>query len=343
MFKRAAVFVLLFLTFYVQADDKKQEKIYSREEIEKEIEDAQKSFDTAKAMFNPWYAGPLLTPSPNIVGPGVANVQGYIFATSNTKEYTRSGSSRDIPTLFQLNPTVIGQFGLCPKLELSVQLQALYNRQSGQDSFNFGDMKVGLGLEVLKGGPYTPGISFFVTETFPTGKYNDLDSTLNGVDATGSGSYQTAFTLTIGKVIWWIPTHPMNVRASIGYTVASNTSVDKFNAYGGNANTNGTVNVGNSLSCDFAFEYSFAQKWALASDIVYSYSSPSTFSGTKGIDSFGNEGIIGSSFSDQLSLSPAIEYNPSPKIGMLAGVWFSVWGRNSSDFISGVVTVEYTF
>ena len=80
-----------------------------------------------------------------------------------------------------------------------------------------------------------------------------------------------------------------------------------------------------------------------ALDAVYNYAAKTTFAGDAGKDSTGLEALNGGPFNDNLSLAPAIEYNFTPDLGLLAGVWFSVWGRNSLDFVSGVVSVTLGF
>ncbi len=320
-----------------------QEKIYSREEIQSEVVDAQAEFERAKEMFNPWYAGPLLTPSPNVLGKGLVNIQPYMFFTGNTRQYSKSGSSESIPTLFQVNPQFITQIGVWDRFSIINNVPAIYNRQNGQSSFNIQDISLNLAFQALKSSPHTPAISLTVSQVFPAGKYENLNPAKGGVDATGSGAYKTSFSFTMGRVIWWIPNHPMNVRMSLNYQVSTDVGVKSFNAYGGGYGTNGKVNVGNSLTADAAFEYSFVQKWALACDFVYTYSSKSTFTGNSGLTAAGAVASVGGPFSDQLSMAPAIEYNPTANVGFLVGVWYPLWGRNSLGFVSGVITAEYTF
>ena len=52
-------------------------------EIQTEIDDAQKQFEEAKKMFNPWYAGPLLTSSAHVAAPGTWNFQPYLYIIDN--------------------------------------------------------------------------------------------------------------------------------------------------------------------------------------------------------------------------------------------------------------------
>ena len=323
--------------------DRTKYPVVSREDIAEELREAQQEFDEARKMFNPWYAGPLLTPSPHIIDPGLWNVQPYLFVTNNHGRYTRSGKSVNTPDRLDVQLTSILQFGITRGFEGLLTVGGQYAHTRGKQSINIQDIKFALGFCINPESAYAPAAAFQIQERFPVGKYQNLNPDKLGVDATGSGSFETRFGLTIGKVVWWLSTHPMNTRISFNYTIPAPTSVKNFNAYGGGYQTKGKVNPGNTFELDAAYEYSFTQKWAAACDFVYTYSAPTHFSGRKGINTDGTPASVGGPFNDQFSLAPAIEYNPSPNLGMLLGAWVSVWGRNSSNFYSGVFTIEYTW
>ena len=46
---------------------------------------------------------------------------------------------------------------------------------------------------------------------------------------------------------------------------------------------------------------------------------------------------------EQFSLASCIEYNPSPNFGLKVGPWFTLAGRNSPAFFSGVTTIYWYF
>jgi hypothetical protein len=313
------------------------------EVVEAQLRDAQAEFDEAKKMFNPWYAGPLLTPGAHILPPGNVNVQPYLFYTSNYGRFDKHGHSHKISKLRTINPQLPLLFGVLPWMHLSFNAQGVWNKQSGHSSGYWGDTSLGLGFGLLTEKPYRPAVLFGIKESFPTGRYKHLNRKKNGVDATGSGAYQTTFSLNTSKVVWWVTLHPMNIRLSLNYTLPSRALVKGFNAYGGGKGTHGKVHLGNTFQADFGYEYSFTQRWVAALDVVYSYSSKTTFSGRRGFSSPGVRANVGGPFNDQLSLAPALEYNPNPNLSFLAGVWFTVWGRNSLNFVSGVVSASYTF
>ena len=312
------------------------------EVVERQLEDAEREFDKAKKMFNPWYAGPLLTPSAHILGPGYINIQPYLFWTNTRAQYDKSGKSHKIPNKHTLNPQIPMLIGALSWMDFTVSGQYVWNKQKGVVGNGWGDTGVGVNFGLMKEGPYRPALLFGIKETFPSGRYQRLNPRKAGLDATGAGSYQTTLTFNIAKLVWWLTLHPMNFRFSFNYTLPAPVKVHGNNAYGGGAGTHGKVRPGKTFQGDIGYEYSFTQKWVAALDIVYDYQNDSTFSGHAG-STGGVPNAVGAPFNDQLSLAPALEYNPTANLSFLAGVWFTVYGRNSGNFVSGVITVEYTF
>jgi hypothetical protein len=313
------------------------------EVIEAQLRDAQKEFDEAKKMFNPWYAGPLLTPSAHILPPGDVNIQPYLFYTNNYAKFDEHGHSHKIPNIHSFNPQFPVLIGMLSWLDLSFNVQGVWNQANKQYTGFWGDTSVGLGFGLLSEGPYRPALLFGIKETFPTGRYQKLNPKKGGTDATGAGSYNTTLSFNISKVVWWVTLHPMCFRFSLNYSLPALVSVKGYNAYGGGSGTHGRVHPGNTFQGDLGYEYSFTQKWVAALDIVYSYSRKTTFSGHPGFTAPGVPATVGGPFNDQLSLAPALEYNPNENLSYLIGTWFSVWGRNSFNFAAAVITVEYTF
>lgn len=310
-------------------------------EVEKQLAQAQADFETAKKMFNPYYAGPLLTPSAHNVPPGHFNIQPYIFVTNTYAEYNENRRSVNITDIWQVQGSFIFQMGWLSWLDFTVTMNAFYNSQGSQDSGYWGDTQLEWGIQLMKEQPYKPAVRITISEILPTGRYKRLSPNKNGIDATGAGSYATNFSLNFTKTVWWVSTHPFSFRGSFNYTVPLRTNVDGFNAYGGGFGTKGKVKPGNSIAIDTSVEYSFTQNWVLAVDLVYTYQNHSTFSGTNGRTASGAPASVGTPSNDSLSCAPAIEYNPTEYMGFLAGFWFTITGRNSGDFISGIVSMTY--
>jgi hypothetical protein len=314
------------------------------EEISKELSYDEELFHEAQEMFNPWYSGPLLTGSAHMMPPGSGLIQPYLFVNDNYSAWDSDRNTVDTPTRVNINPSISPfQFGVTNWMDVSISVQGDINWQRHKWGGGFGDTSVSLGFPILVEGLHTPAIKAAFTETFPTGRYQRLNAHKLGLDSTGAGSYQSTFSLRFSKIVFWSRKHPMNLRATYNYTVPSNVHVHGFNSYGGGHGTRGTVNPGNNSATNIAFEYSFTQRWVFATDAVYTWSNKTTFHGRRGRNADGTTAKVGGGSSDQLSLAPALEYNPSPNLNFVGGVWFDVYGRNTSKFVSGILSVCYVF
>jgi hypothetical protein len=100
---------------------------------------------------------------------------------------------------------------------------------------------------------------------------------------------------------------------------------------------------GNNLQGIASFELSLSKNWALALDNVYTHTDTTQFFGTPGITFDGELSKDKNPSIEEFSMAPAIEYNFSSHFGMIAGCWFSVCGRNSTEFRSGVINIDYTY
>ncbi len=334
-------YLLLLSSLSLLAED--QEHPVTPEHVENHLQEAEAEFEKAKKMFSPWYTGPLLAPSANVVPPGKFNLQPYLFFTNNFAKYDQHGHAHDIPNLHQIKPSVVFQFGLIKRVYGMITTQAVRNKQYGHSSTNWTDTIGGFGIGLLTEGLYNPGLLISIRETFPTGKYQHLDPRKRGVDATGAGAYQTQLGFNLGKAVWWLTLHPMRFRLAQSWDIPAMVHVRGFNTFGGGHGTRGKVRLGHSYSADFGYEFSFTQSWAAALDVVYTYTQKTKFTGRAGTSATGAPNVVGGPFSDQLSLAPAIEYNVNSNIGFIGGVWFSVWGRNSLDFLSGIFSVNFAF
>lgn len=337
------LFWLLTLPFILYSQEPTVHK--TPDQIAQELAQAEKQFNDALEMFNPWYTGPLLTPGASMMPVGAGNTQPYIFITDTYASYNSDRKSVSLPSHeVQLKGTINIQTGITPNFDLNLNLpSAAYNWQHNTSGGGFGDMSVVGGFLIYKQSRYVPQMKFTITQTFPTGKYKNLSSNGYGLQATGAGAYATQFGFIISKVVLWNTKHPMNIRLFLGYQLSTIVNVKNFNTYGGGFNTQGRVRPGNTFSVDFGYEYSINQRWVLATDVVYSATNRTKFHGNPGTLSDGTPASVGSGYSDNLSISPAIEYDFNENVGFIGGVWFSVYGRNSGNFASGILSVTYSF
>jgi len=316
------------------------------EQIEVQLESAEDEYNRALKMFNPWYTGPLQTPSATHMPRGSGNFQPYFIFTDNYAAFDKRRKSISLPNSqwnFQQANTL--QTGLTDSLDIILGWSESINWQQSKVGGGYGDTGVTLGFMIQNQTPYIPGVKFSVKQTFPTGKYKNLSTDGLGLNSTGGGAYATQFSLATSKLLFWSTPHPLNTRLFCSYQISTDTHVSNFNSYGGGFNTKGKVRPGHVLTADLGLELSINQNWVIANDVVYQAFNSTKFHGTPGTTTKNGSTLAstGKGYSDQLSLSPAIEYNWNENVGLIAGVQFTVYGRNSSNFVSGQISVSWSF
>lgn len=352
-----SIFLCLFLlmAFYAQADlaqwtregnrpKKTTQEHMTPAQIEQELQSAEAQFNRAREMFNPWYTGPLITPSASMMPPGWGNFQPYIYMIGNYAKYNIERKPIALAdNLYQFLSQNIVQIGITKSMDVIIIPSAEGQWQAGQSGGGFLDLPIALGWPIVLQSLYVPQIKFSIQETFPTGRYQNLSSNGLALSGVGAGSYQTQFSLAFSKVILWSYKHPMNLRLVFAYTVATAVHVKGFNFQGGGYGTRGTVHLGNKFATDLGIEWSINQPWVLCLDVVYTAQNETKFNGYPGTLKDGAPATVGSPYQDNLSLAPGIEYNWNENLGVLGGAWFSVYGRNSLAFVQGIFSVCWTF
>lgn len=285
----------------------------------------------------PWLTGPLISPTGEVVPVGHFVVQPYVFVTVETGEYTSHWHCRSLPNFTAMDVQLSMWVGLTSWMDLFVFPETVTNGSQGASATGFGDLPVGLEFQLVKAKKegWAPGVKVSLTETFPTGTYDRLSEGKRGTDASGEGAWFTTGALVFYKM-YVLGGHDFTSTLSFQYAAAPPVRVKGLSYYGGDAGTNGKVRPGNLFTAIYGFEYSLTQNWAFAMDSIYIHEDRSSFSGATTV-------AVGFASSEQVSLSPAVEYNFSDRLGILVGTWVTAFGRNSVIFRSGIISLEYTY
>jgi hypothetical protein len=183
-----------------------------------------------------------------------------------------------------------------------------------------------------------------IGETFPTGKYDRLDGRTNG--ALGSGAYSTTFSL-YSQTYFWMPNgRILRTRLDLSYQVSQWASVQGVSVYGTSAGFDGRAHPGQSFFGDLALEYSATQSWVLATDFWWEHDGNTRVKGgyVPTVTSAMPPYLVQDSGSDDLLyVAPAIEYNWSAKMGVIAGARVAVLGRNVTASVAPVAAVNMVF
>ena len=296
----------------------------------------------SKDFPQPWFTGPLLAPSGQTVKPGHYNLQPYVYFYVFGGRYDNHWQYRSEANFYSTVLQLQTKIGLAKRLDIQANPQIIYNSTKGQNSYNIGDLPVSLNIQLFTTNLNTPwpSVKIGFKVWAPLGKYQHLKASKLGTDATGLGSLLPSSTLTLAKLWHIYGIHYLEGRLAINYRIGTDVHVKGINAYGGASNTRGKAFPGNAIYVDGSLQYNLTQRWALACDFYYSHKDKSRFSGYKGTYQNGTPARVKRPSSEQFSLAPALEYNWSKNLGVIAGSWFTIGGRNSSEFTSAIAALN---
>ncbi len=293
-------------------------------------------------LQNLWFTGPLLSPPGYTVKPGHVNIQPYTSVNITTGTYNNHWKAHSTDNFYSTNEQIQTRIGLAKGLDFQIFPQVYFNKTKNKHYTGFGDLPVGINIQLLTTtikDPW-PAIKLTLRANAPTGKYQHLNPNKKGTDAIGAGSWLPAGSLILAKLWNTSGTHFLESRLYINYQIGTAVLVKGLNSYGGAKNTKGFVYPGNVLTVDAAFQYNLAQNWDLACDFYYTYSNKNRFSGNPGTLANGTKAKMTNPSKETWSIAPALEYNWSSNIGLIAGVWFSLAGRNSSEFMNPMIALN---
>lgn len=281
--------------------------------------------------YSAWWTGPLLSPYGHTVPAGHIVVEPYLIYAVPLKE----NSTRTF------NPLIGASAGLTNTVDLQFIVQAAHQARGDVSSLQIGDTSVRLALQMLED-PHNDGwgmdLMFFIRETFPTGRSEQLDPKLNGVDASGSGAYTTSFGVNAQKVFLPTKLHPLRLRLNLTFQFPSSVPVRGMNSYGGDAQTVGDVYPGKGISTMVGAEYHLTQNWVAALDLGYAHGTPDAFVNGAGPDVSPAALAVGGPSRDRFTAAPAIEYAFNGDVGIVGGFSVDV-GRNVTTTISPMLAV----
>ena len=174
--------------------------------------------------------------------------------------------------------------------------------------------------------------------TFPTGYYDNLSNPLTGF---GGGAYTLKEELLFQSLFGTWGDHPMRVRVYGDlFEPLGDVSVQNVSVYGTSYGFQGQANPGLAADWGIGVEYGLNQRWVLALDLVQNYAAGFRLNGT---NLSGNPANVKSGSSTSIALAPAIEYNFSSRVGLIAGVEFSAAGRNTPSYIAPQIALSMAF
>jgi opacity protein-like surface antigen len=294
-------------------------------------------------VFEPWFIGPIIAPSANVVPVGYVNIEPYLNYTIIYATYDKNWESHDLKhNIYSLNPQPGGlTVGLTSWMDIGLNTQFFWNHSDHKSATRYGDSSIGLDFQLLRSGKHWPAIKLALKEGLPTGKFQRLNPHKLGLDGVGSGSFVSTVGLDFGRVFHCWDDHYLSTRLALSYSIPARVHVHGFNFYGGGFGTNGRVHPGQSFNSVLGLEFNVTQNWVLACDFQNTYGAKTWFRGNPGVTAVGTPATVGGHSFDSVVMAPAIEYNWSEALGCIGGVIFNLAGRNTSHAATIVFAVNY--
>jgi hypothetical protein len=294
------------------------------------------------SLAGPWFTGPIIAGSGHTIPKGHTNFEMYSLNTVVQGIYNEHGKVSPLSdnASYLLNPVLTR--GLTDRIDAQLIIPYDFNHNMGASASEFGDITAGFGYQVLeqKDSRWRPDFRFSILEIFPTGRFEHLNPVKNGTDASGLGSYQTAFNFNFQRLTNFNDQHYLRTRFSMSYVLASDVHIHGLSAYGGPITTDGEVTPGNTVSADLAAEYTLNQNWVAVMEVNASRRNASQFIPHPSFTDIEDFDTIGHDVGKQVSLAPALEFNFSPNVGLIGGVWFPVYGRSTAKFLTYVLALN---
>lgn len=287
-----------------------------------------------------WFTGSLEAPSPALPKAGLFAFEPYAILQVNTGAYGSNGAHASVQNdITQFQSVNVIKYGITDRL--SVEALPSFTHISN-DKSNFSgltDLPVELEYRFNDEDNKTgfPSITASLGMTFPTGVFDHLSTALDGL---GAGAYTIKEGILAQSLFDSWGHHPMRFRFyAAAYEPVASASLQGISSYGTNQGFFGSAIPGFSSVLGIGAGYGIDQRWVLAFDFVQNFA--------KGAHVYGSVGSASANFNALSSagteIAPAIEYNWSDSIGVIAGVEYTIAGRNTASYFAPQIALAMSF
>jgi len=301
-----------------------------------------------QSLDDAWWTGPLLAAGAGTLPQGHALVEPYIYDVIRYGRYNNDGDERSAARTNSYGSLTFILYGVTDRFTAGLIPTFGYNSvNGGRDSsgIQIGDLSVQgqYRLTQFRPGSPIPTTSLVVQQTLPTGKYDGLGDDVS--DGLGSGANTTTLALYSQYYIWMPNGRILRSRFNVSYALSDDVDVEDVSVYGTSEGFRGTAHPGDVLTINSAWEYSITREWVFAIDLIYQHDESTRVDGIQTDPATGATQRIDEDFGSawRFGVAPAIEYNFTSRVGIIAGArWFAA-GRNTSATITPVAALNMVF
>jgi hypothetical protein len=287
-----------------------------------------------------WFTGSLEAPSPALPEAGLFAFEPYAIFQFNNGAYGSNGSHYSVQNdITQFQSVNVLKYGITDRLSVEA-LPTFVHIWNDQSSFTgLGDLPVELEYRFNDEDNKTgfPSFTAALGMTFPTGAYNNLRTAIDGL---GAGAYTLKEGILAQSLFDSWGHHPMRFRFyAEAFEPLASVSLQGISSYGTDQGFQGNAMPGLSSVLGIGAGYGLDQRWVLALDLVQNLANGARIRGVDG------SGLANSNAPANAStaIAPAVEYNWSDSIGVIAGVEFTAAGRNTSSYFAPQIALAMSF
>jgi len=289
------------------------------------------------------FTGPLVTGAPPLPK-GLVNVEPYLINTQVRGIYDDHGNRHHVdgvPDGWALLVPV--GYGLTDRVGVGATFSAVdASTPTGGRKWELGDTSVSASYLLASSERNNAALTAAIGQNLPSGQA-DLLHRHGLAEATGSGAATTQ--LSLSGQAYFLADRNLRGRFSVGWRLpGAHASLDSDSAYGTPAGFHGRADLHAASQASISLEYSFNPEWVLATDFIYEQDRGTHVRGV--VTSSDNtrsayDRELPSSW--RMSVAPAVEYNFTDSVGVIAGAQVSLDGRNSAAIFAPQVALNMVF
>ncbi|BDU17126.1 hypothetical protein [Lysobacter auxotrophicus] len=289
------------------------------------------------------FTGPLATGGPPLPK-GLANVEPYLINTQVHGVYDEHGDRHHVDGVPDGWALVVPMgYGLTDRLGVGATFSANdASTVSGGRKWELGDTSVSAGYLLASGEKHNSSLTATIKQNIPSGQADRLHR--HGLaEATGTGAATTQ--LSLSGQAYFLADRNLRGRFSAGWRLPGrHASLDGDSGYGTPEGFRGQAELHAASHASIGLEYSFNPEWVVATDVIYEQDRGAHVRGivtsSDGVRSAYDTELP---MSWRVSLAPAVEYNLSDKVGVIAGAQVSLDGRNAAAIFAPQIAVNMVF
>lgn len=293
--------------------------------------------DSEAAIRAQWFTGTLLSPSPGVPRKGVLGVEPYLIDKHGIGVFDANGILHSAPVgVEQLRSFTSVNYGFTNSFSVQVTPAVAHVSHDGDVQTGLADFPIKIHYRPIAGALdfWHPSLTTTFGITLPLGKFEHLRHSADGF---GTGAYMAMEELELQqRFTTWLHPHRLRMWARVSQPL-NTVDLHGISSYGTAQGFLGTVVPGSSAELGIGDEVGLDQQWALALDILQDFAKGPHVRGQGMTNPMAD--IEGSVF----WVAPAVEYNPTEHIGIIAGVEISMAGRNSPSQVIPQIAVNMFF